>query len=789
MKRINFPLLLGTLIVLALLTMAFLPELFSDQDPLFESSAKYIELKVDGEWVEKFGHNPMPPNKENIMGTDDAGRDVYTRLVYGTKNTLKLVFLIALFRMCIAFPLGMAAGMGARPISALIRVFNTFFTAVPLLIFSYIILNIAYFRQLQMDMAITAFAVVLTALGWAKLAGMIEDQTRNVMDEDFIEGEIAIGKTKLQIAFQNVLPHILPDATSLFFKEMGMAMFLIAQLAVFNVFVGVARRVNALAFRANYEMILEPEWGGTLSRIAVNLRTFNAVYWMTVYPIILFSVAIMGFNLLGEGLRMEFQKRNSRVISHIRKAYYLVSPKMFIAQIKDIKTYYRPVIVKISLIAILIAYAVIPWHPSQYTFDLERSMSHVNALTESNLKGREAGTDGGHLAGEYIKSELESYGYIIEEMPIEFTERSGEWEVPFDLTPVSIEDGFIKLINQDGVESTYALYKDFAVLSVNRNVYEAEPSDRLIYSGDNEIIPFSTEYPNMHEYYARHNSLYNAEIIMSGRGFTTAVTPQVFNTTSIIPFGEMYEALSQGNYKIEINLSYPKPATYPGRNIMGYMLGKDKTLEEPGEIVIIGAAYDGTYAGESFSPFVMTATPAAIALEVARVLARTEQAFDKTIQFIFWDNQAEFSRRSKASGTGKFHLVEQRDVKMAMGDGFYYIDISYPGYNEGQKLHITTLPAQRADGKNYLIGLEMEKRLKQMHIDYQRFHYDFGATPALDAMRLNASTSIGVGNINIGAINTNWDNLSNLNTKRLEDIGQIIIDTLTMIPYLMTETE
>ncbi|HAS73590.1 MAG TPA: hypothetical protein DCS67_05550, partial [Clostridiales bacterium UBA8960] len=612
MKRINFPLLLGTLIVLALLAMAFFPELFTDQDPLFESSAKYIEVKIDGEWVEKFGHNPMPPNKENIMGTDDAGRDVYTRLVYGTKNTLKLVFLIAFFRMCIAFPLGMAAGMGAKPISAFIRVFNTFFTAVPILIFSIIILNIAYFRQLQMDMAITAFAVVLTALGWAKLAGMIEDRTRNVMDDKFIEGEIAIGKTKLQIAYQNVLPHIIPDATSLFFKEMGMAMFLIAQLAVFNVFVGVARRVNALAFRANYEMILEPEWGGTLSRIAVNLRKFDAVYWMTVYPIILFSIAIMGLNLLGEGLRMEFQKRNSRVISHIRKAYYFISPKMFIAQIKAIQTYYRQVLVKIAIIVFIIAYAAIPWHPSQHKFDIERAMSHVHALTQENLKGREAGTEGGQLAGEYIKSALLSYGYIIEEMPIEFVSQVDGKEAPQDLTPVSINDGYIKITNQDGIETTFELYKDFAVLSVNRNAYASEPSERLIYNGyganasiatplkeGDTIIPLSTSYPNLHEYYARQISQYSAEILMSGRGYGAAVTPQIFNTTAIIPFIGLYEALNQGRYEIEINLSYPKPATYPGRNIMGYKLGKGKTLEQPGEIVIIGAAYDGTYAGES----------------------------------------------------------------------------------------------------------------------------------------------------------------------------------------------
>lgn len=812
MRKVNYPLLLGTMIVLTLLVMSFFPQFFTDKDPLFETSAKYIEVKEGGEWVEKFGYNPMPPNRDNIMGTDDAGRDVYTRLIYGTKNTLKLVFLIALFRLCVAFPLGVAAGMGIKPISAFIRVFNTFFTAIPILIFSYIILNIAYFKYLQMDVAITAFAVVLTALGWAKLAGMIEDSTRQVMDEDFIEGEIAIGKTKLQIAFQNVLPHIIPDAISLFFKEMGMAMFLIAQLAVFGVFVGVARRVNALAFKADYEMILEPEWGGTLSRIALNLRKFDAVYWMTVYPILLFSLAIMGLNLFGEGLKMEFQKRNSRVISRIRKTYYLISPKMFISQMKDFKRYYKSLIAKVALVIMLIVYVFYPWHPSAYTFDRTSALEHLETLSSADFYGREAGTEGGHLAGEYIKNTLLSYGYAVEEMPLKFVDDTGEHPRPLDLSPITIEDGQIMLTDKNGDVKTYKLYEDFAILSIGRSVFMEEATERLVFSGfgasltntsdlteSESIIPLNMDYPNLHEYYARYTNQfrisrdkslpYDAEIIMSGRGYGAATIAQVFNATSIIPYKRLYEDLSSGDYDIIIDLSYPKLAKYDGRNIIATMLGKDKTTDSPGEIVMIGAAYDGTYSGETGKPFVMNATPASIALEVARVLSGLEHHFDKTIQFVFWDNQAEFSRRSKLSGAGSFHLTAQRDIKMAMDEGFYYIDISYPGYKETEKLYITTLPAQRADGKNYLIGLDMEKRLKQMKIDYRRFHYDYGATPALDYLRLNASTSIGVGNANIGGINTQFDSLENLDVDRFEQMGQLIVDTLTMTPHLITESD
>ena len=174
-----------------------------------------MEVEIDGVKTDKFMTPPLSPNEVNIFGTDDAGRDVYARLVYGTKNTMKLALLIALLRMAIALPLGVSAGMGSKVLSNFIKGFNTFFTAIPMLIFSYVILNIGYFKSMKIDESIIAFAIILTIVGWAKLAGIIEDSTKLVMEEDFIEGEVAIGKTKAQIAFQNVIPHIIPGTTQL----------------------------------------------------------------------------------------------------------------------------------------------------------------------------------------------------------------------------------------------------------------------------------------------------------------------------------------------------------------------------------------------------------------------------------------------------------------------------------------------------------------------------------------------------------------------------------------------
>lgn len=812
MKQINYPFALGLAILVLLMSMYAFPSLFTDIDPLYESSPKYIEVRENGQWVDKFGYNPMPPNRENLMGTDDAGRDVYARLIYGTKNTVKLVFFVALIRMALAFPLGMAAGMGFRLSSAFIQFFNTFFTAVPILIFSYIILNIAYFRHLQMDLAIIGFAVVLGVLGFAKLAGMIEDATRKVMAEDFIEGEVAIGKTKWQVAIQNVLPHIIPDAVSLFFKEMGMAMFLLAQLAVFNVFVGVAREIKQLAFKANYEMILEPEWGGTLSRIAVNMRAFDRVYWMTVFPIILFSVAITGFNLVGEGLRIEFQKRNSHVISYIRKFFYAVSPRLFFIQLKNFKANHRAILLKIGIVMAAILYFVIPWHPSVQKFDVASANGHLKVLTAPEFMGRVTGTSGGHAAGDYIIEQLMAYGYSVSEMPIEYTTEVGGRQIPKDISPVHVSSGYVTLTDASGEQRRFELYKDFAIATVDRKVFSGASNERLIYQGvvadassgvgvkpDTALIPLTSEIPYLREYSARAKNIYkladgssveySAEFLMLPYDYESAKGAQVFNSTVLVPFDALKSALKEGAVAVEINLAYPEVPAHNGRNIMAFLPGKGSTSDDPGEVVVIGASYDGLYAGDGAKPYVMSATPVAMALEVARSIASLSEPLNKSVEFIFWDNQAEAGKNTPLSGIGTYHLVEMRDIAMSMAHGFYYVDLTYPGYEGQDRLNLTTLPAQRANGKNYLIGLEMEKRLKNMDVPYRRYHYDYAMTEPLSYLRLNAMTSIGIGNLYDTPLNGDYDTFEAIDQKRFKAMGQLLVDMLTMNEALMGKSE
>jgi len=268
-------------------------------------------------------------------------------------------------------------------------------------------------------------------------------------------------------------------------------------------------------------------------------------------------------------------------------------------------------------------------------------------------------------------------------------------------------------------------------------------------------------------------------------GYNTNTNVYLSKSTSIVPFDNLRLELETGYREVEINLDYPAMPKYNGRNITAFLPGKDKTYEDPGELIIIGASYDGVHMNETQSPHAMTAAPTATSLEVARMLSLTKEPLEKSIQFIFWDNEYDFMKYSNIDGSHDYSITRNIPVNMAISHKYYYFDISYPGYSKDENLNIMTAKTQVGDKSNYLMGLEMEKRLKQMDVKYQRFHNDYTTTKAMNKLSLNALSSVAVGNSSIDGVNSSIDILENINYKKMDDIGQIILDTMTMNPHIM----
>lgn len=803
MKKINYPLLIGGIIFMFFMAMAMFPELFTDKDPMYEDTHRNMPVMVDGEVKDVFTMHPIWPSEHNLMGSDVAGRDIYARLVYGTRNTLKLGFYIALFRLLLALPVGILAGIGKKFFRKIILFFNTWFSAVPILILSFMIFRISFFRNLQIERAILIYALILALLGWSRSAGVIEDAVKVIMDEDFIEGQIAIGKSWPQIIRQNIIPHVIPTALSSFFKETGQGLFLLAQLAVLGIFVGSTREVRTLAFRASYEMSIEPEWGSMLMKITTQMERFDENWWLIVFPVLTFTLAVLGLNLLGEGLRIEFSKRNSRFVSHVRKAYYVLSLRVIYLEIRHFRKYWKNLLLRGAAVAALLLVLLVPRYQPVGDFSMENAKRHLTALTSEEYEGRVSGSSGGYKAGEYITETMEGLGFEIKTFPIKY---AYENQIPGDprefvlefSTPLIMKEGKITLKDEKGEVFTYALHEDFSILEVpmERNLPGArvivsgktvvekdleiqEGENNLIpvnYTGINDIVSGSDYYPG----FASDSD--HAEFLIIDGHESRSNAHSSFKLT-ILPFDELKEKLEEASFDVTIEYTVPEYPVNEGRIIEAWLLPEGKTMENPGQTLIISSAYDGLWLPGGKSSVEGT-TPLATALEIARAITEEGMSYNKSILFLFHDRESELL-------AGNFSDYYMRHAEISASGGYMYLDLMGSGLKGDRSVDLVSYFGQLDKEQSFRSLLRMESILKDMKVPYTRYQ---GLLPSEEVLkstpvykiasrqllsfRPNAHLAVGIGKAYHNKKGTKDDTMENLNEKKMESIGQMLVDMI-----------
>lgn len=297
---------LGVCVVILLGLMILFPWLFTQANP-FGTEAMRGMSDAEGHFIIQSA--PFPPQWGIPLGTDIVGRHIWALIVYGTKLTMTLAAFVVLSRFMIAIPLGFSAGFGSLISKTIIKQFSLVFGAIPALLLSVIILRMNFFVELDKNMSIIAFIILLTVVGWGKLGLVIEERVLQLIKEPFVVGEIAIGKSKLQIAFGTILPHLLPELVVLFFLEMARALMILMQLGIFNVFVGSVRFIedSGPSGYKYMDLAYEPEWAGMLGTARNQIRSAP---WTAIFPALAFFVSVFGLNAFGEGLREKIQAEN-----------------------------------------------------------------------------------------------------------------------------------------------------------------------------------------------------------------------------------------------------------------------------------------------------------------------------------------------------------------------------------------------------------------------------------------------------------------------------------------------
>ena len=218
-----------------------------------------------------------PMSREHLLGTDNLGRDLLSRMIYGARTTLTIAALATIVSFTLGAFLGMAAAVIGGWADQLLSRGVDLLMSIPTLIFALVVLSV---------MPVTVFVLIV-------LMGLL-DSTRvfrlaravavdiNVMD--YVEAARLRGEGRAWVIFREILPNCLPAIITKMTLDMGFVIIIASSLS----FLGLG---------------VQPPTPDLGSMVAEGARYLPDSWWLTVFPGLAILIAVFGFNLLGDGLR------------------------------------------------------------------------------------------------------------------------------------------------------------------------------------------------------------------------------------------------------------------------------------------------------------------------------------------------------------------------------------------------------------------------------------------------------------------------------------------------------
>jgi peptide/nickel transport system permease protein len=253
--------LIALFVIVALILIAIFAPLIAPYDPTKQSWSAVRKAPSLAHW----------------FGTDEVGRDILSRIIYGTRASLSAGVISVGIAISIGVPLGLLSGYLGGKVDAILGRITDAMLAVPFLILA---IALAAFLGPSLGNAMIAIGVTATPL----FIRLTRGQTLSVVKEDYIEAARAVGNPGWRIALRHILPNVMP------------ALLVQATLTIATAIIAEA----SLSFLGLGQQPPAPSWGSMLNAAQ---RFLTNAPWMAVWPGLAIFVTVLSFNLFGDGLR------------------------------------------------------------------------------------------------------------------------------------------------------------------------------------------------------------------------------------------------------------------------------------------------------------------------------------------------------------------------------------------------------------------------------------------------------------------------------------------------------
>jgi peptide/nickel transport system permease protein len=271
---------------------------------LLAIAAPYIEVHIAGHEknavdlhaLDEFGL-PGGPSSQYWFGVDEAGRDLFVRVVYGARTSLTIAVVATGMSVVIGVVLGLLSGFYRGKVDTFISRFTDVVLSLPVLLLSLGLVSACGISKEGclgglLSPGLTLVSIVIGLFSWPYISRIVRGQVLSLREKEFVEASRSLGASNWRIVFREILPNV--AAPIIVYSTLIIPNNVLFEAALSFLGVGVPPET--------------PSWGRMLAEASTHIES----WWMMLFPGLFLLLTTLAFNLVGDGLRDALDPRDSR---------------------------------------------------------------------------------------------------------------------------------------------------------------------------------------------------------------------------------------------------------------------------------------------------------------------------------------------------------------------------------------------------------------------------------------------------------------------------------------------